>query len=141
MWTARASTRCSFWYTAACTAISRPRPAHIVRGLLSQGYPVIAPDYRGSTGYRAAFYRLIDYGGLEVEDAFAARNWMLAHHYFLDPQRVGILGWSHGGLITLMNIFNHPDAYAVAYAGVPVSDLVARMGYKGPGYQSLFSAP
>ncbi|MGI6643220.1 MAG: alpha/beta hydrolase family protein [Bacillota bacterium] len=60
---------------------------------------------------------------------------------WLIPDRVGILGWSHGGLITLMNIFNHPDAYKVAYAGVPVSDLVARMGYKGPHYQSLFSAP
>jgi dipeptidyl aminopeptidase/acylaminoacyl peptidase len=40
-----------------------------------------------------------------------------------------------------MNIFNHPDAYKVAYAGVPVSDLVARMGYKGEHYHSLFSAP
>jgi len=44
---------------------------------------------------------------------------------------VGILGWSHGGMITLMNIFEHPTDYKVAYAGVPVSDLVARMGYKG----------
>ncbi len=115
--------------------------ANIVRELIEQGYVIIAPEYRGSTGYGAGFYRQIDYGALENEDVFAARNWMLGRHSFLDPKRVGIMGWSHGGMIALMNIFEHPEAYAVAYAGVPVSDLVARMGYKGPGYQTLFSAP
>lgn len=115
--------------------------AHIVRELIAQGYTVIAPEYRGSTGYGSEFYRQIDYGGLENEDVFAARNWMIEQHDFLDPKRVGIMGWSHGGMIALMNIFDHPEAYAVAYAGVPVSDLVARMGYKGEGYRQLFSAP
>jgi dipeptidyl aminopeptidase/acylaminoacyl peptidase len=37
-----------------------------------------------------------------------------------------------------MNIFQWPDDYKVAYAGVPVSDLVQRMGYKGQGYRKLF---
>jgi dipeptidyl aminopeptidase/acylaminoacyl peptidase len=34
---------------------------------------VVAPEYRGSTGYGKAFYELIDYGGLEIEDTHAAR--------------------------------------------------------------------
>ena len=51
------------------------------------------------------------------------------------------MGWSHGGLITLMNIFQHPKSFAVAYAGVPVSDLVARMGYEPESYRALYSAP
>ena len=37
-----------------------------------------------------------------------------------------------------MNILKWPDAYQVAYAGVPVSDLVQRMGYKGAGYRKTF---
>jgi len=115
--------------------------AHVVRELLEQGYAVVAPEYRGSTGYGRSFYEAIDYGGLETEDSFAARNWMLESHSFLDPKRVGIMGWSHGGMHTLMNIFEHPEAYQVAYAGVPVSDLVARMGYKTEGYRQLFAAP
>jgi dipeptidyl aminopeptidase/acylaminoacyl peptidase len=115
--------------------------AHIVRELVDQGYSIVAPEYRGSTGYGRSFYEAIDYGGLEIEDTFAARNWMLETHAFLDPKRVGIMGWSHGGLHTLMNVFEHPEAYQVAYAGVPVSDLVARMGYKTEGYRQLFSAP
>lgn len=115
--------------------------AHIVRELVRQGYSVIATDYRGSTGYGGEYYRQIDYGGRESHDVFLGREWMLDNHPFLDPRRVGIVGWSHGGMIALMNIFEHPEAYAFAYAGVPVSDLVARMGYMSDGYRGLFSAP
>ena len=39
-----------------------------------------------------------------------------------------------------MNVFDHPDHYKVAYAGVPVSDLIARMGYKDDEYRDLYSA-
>ena len=113
---------------------------NVVRELVRQGYTVVAPEYRGSTGYGRGFWRQIDYGGLETEDTYAARNAALETYPFLDPQRVGIVGWSHGGLHALMNIFDHPDAYAVAYAGVPVSDLLYRLRYKGPGYASLYSA-
>ena len=110
-----------------------------LREMLEQGYTVVAPEYRGSTGYGGGFYRTIDYGGLEIEDTYAARNFMLENYDFLDENRVGIVGWSHGGLHALMNIFEHPDAYAAAYAGVPVSDLIARMGYKTQGYRDLYS--
>lgn len=114
---------------------------HIVRELVQQGYAIIAPDYRGSTGYGRSFWRLIDYGGLENDDVFNGRQWMLETYSQIDPQRVGIMGWSHGGMISLMNVFEHPQDYKVVYAGVPVSDLIARMGYKSQSYRDLFSAP
>lgn len=115
--------------------------ANVLRELLGQGYAIIAPEYRGSSGYGRAYWELIDYGGLENDDVHAGRQWMLDNHDNIDPGRVGILGWSHGGMITLMNLFAHPKDYQVGYAGVPVCDLVARMGYKGQGYQELFAAP
>jgi dipeptidyl aminopeptidase/acylaminoacyl peptidase len=114
--------------------------AHVVREMVEQGYAVIAPEYRGSSGYGGEFWKQIDYGGLEIEDVFAAKKWMLENHPDIDATRVGILGWSHGGLITLMNLFDHPKDFRAGYAGVPVSDLVARMGYKGQGYRDEFSA-
>jgi len=113
---------------------------HIIRELVAQGYVIVAPEYRGSTGYGKAFYEKIDYGGLETEDVKASRDYMIGQFSFVDPKRVGIMGWSHGGLIALMNIFDHPEAYQAAYAGVPVSDLVARMGYKTQEYRDLYSA-
>jgi dipeptidyl aminopeptidase/acylaminoacyl peptidase len=114
---------------------------HVIRELLEQGYSIIACDYRGSTGYGTAFYQDIDYGGREIDDVFNSTQWMLDTYSFLDAKRAGMMGWSHGGFITLMNIMEHPKTYAVAYSGVPVSDLVARMGYEPEPYRQLYSAP
>jgi dipeptidyl aminopeptidase/acylaminoacyl peptidase len=113
--------------------------AHIVRELMDEGYVVIAPEYRGSTGYGQSFYDQIDYGGAEIDDSYAARNWAVENLPQVDPERIGIIGWSHGGYHALLNIFNWPKAYKVCYAGVPVSDLVQRMGYKGQGYRDTFA--
>ena len=113
---------------------------HIVRELLAQGYVVVAPEYRGSTGYGRGVYENIDYGGLEIEDNHAARQHVLENYDFVDGQRVGMIGWSHGGLISLMNVLAHPEDYRCAYAGVPVSDLIARLGYLDDEYRDLYSA-
>lgn len=113
---------------------------HIIREMMAQGYIVVAPEYRGSTGYGKAYYERIDYGGLENEDVYAARNWMVENYEFVDKKRIGIIGWSHGGMIALMNIFDHPNDYQVAFAGVPVSDLISRMGYQTQDYRDLYSA-
>lgn len=113
---------------------------HIVREMMAQGYIVVAPEYRGSTGYGRRHYEKIDYGGLETEDVHYARQYMIDNYGLVDKNKIGAIGWSHGGLISLMNIFNHPRDYKVCYAGVPVSDLIARMGYKTQGYRDLYSA-
>ena len=114
---------------------------HIVRELMDQGYVVVAPEYRGSTGYGKEYEQAIDYGGLEIEDIVAGRDWALETIPFADGRRVGVLGWSHGGLIALMAAFEHPDKFQAVYAGVPVSDLVARMGYTDDDYRAQFAAP
>jgi dipeptidyl aminopeptidase/acylaminoacyl peptidase len=116
------------------------RDVHLIRELVQQGYSVISSDYRGSTGYGRPFYEDIDYGGREVDDVFLGMQWMLERYDFIDPKRVGIIGWSHGGMITLMNVLLHPKTYAVAYAGVPVTDLVTRLGYENESYRELYSS-
>ena len=112
--------------------------ANMFRELLGHGYVIVSPEYRGSIGHGGDLYDQIDYGGTEVDDVHDARNWAVENLPNVDPKRVGIIGWSHGGYQTLMNIFRWPDDYQVAYAGVPVSDLVQRMGYKSSGYRELF---
>jgi len=113
---------------------------HIVRELMAQQYIVVAPEYRGSTGYGKKFYELIDYGGREIGDTDAARAYMIDNYSFVDAKRVGAFGWSHGGLIALMCLFDYPENYKVGFAGVPVSDLIMRMGYRGQKYEDYFSA-
>ncbi len=113
---------------------------HIVREMLAAGYVVVAPEYRGSTGYGKGFYEAIDYGGLEVDDVVAGRDWAVETLPFVDPDRVGVVGWSHGGLIALLALFDHPEKFAAGYAGVPVSDLILRLGYYDDEYRDLYSA-
>lgn len=113
---------------------------HIIRELMAQQYIVVAPEYRGSTGYGRRHYELIDYGGLENEDTDVSRQYMIDNYSFVDKNRVGLIGWSHGGMISLMNAFERPNDYRCVFAGVPVSDLVARMGYMRPSYEDFFSA-
>src|SRR5688500_1626946 len=113
--------------------------AHIFREAIERGFVIVSPEYRGSIGHGADLRGQIDYGGAEIDDTHDARNWAIENLSFVDPNRVGIFGWSHGGFHALMNVLNWPNDYKVAYAGVPVSDLVARMGYTGQEYRDIFA--
>ena len=109
-----------------------------VKEAVARGYVVIAPDYRGSTGYGEAYHQAIDYGGYEVDDAMSAADF-LATLPHVDPVRIGMMGWSHGGYITLLSLFREKHPFKAAAAIVPVTNLVFRLSYKGPGYQRDFS--
>ena len=49
----------------------------------------------------------------------------------VDPSRIGIIGWSHGGMITLLSIFRNPALFRSAVAMVPVTNLFQRLAWKG----------
>ncbi|MFM9012221.1 MAG: alpha/beta hydrolase family protein, partial [Gemmatimonadota bacterium] len=104
-----------------------------------RGYVVVAPEYRGSTGYGAAFHNAIDYGGRELDDVEDAIDF-LQRRTEVDPARIGIMGWSHGGYITSLLLMRGEQARFVAGAAiVPVTNLVFRLSYKGPSYQRSFA--
>jgi dienelactone hydrolase len=109
-----------------------------VKEAVQRGYVIIAPEYRGSTGYGEAHHMAIDYGGKEVDDVMSAYEYLktLPH---VDPDRVGMMGWSHGGYITLLSLFRDAHPFKAGAAIVPVTNLVFRLSYKGPGYQRQFS--
>jgi dienelactone hydrolase len=107
----------------------------LVRLAVDRGYIVIAPDYRGSTGYGQGYYDAIDYGGYEVDDCISAVDDLKANVPQADMDRVGMIGWSHGGFITLHTLIRDQGrVFKCGYAGVPVTNLVFRLGYKGPNY-------
>ena len=123
-------------------ANSDTRDAHIFRELIQQGYSIISPDYRGSTGYGRGFYEQIDYGAREVDDVYLggamdagelqlSRSEARRHHR-LEPWRADHAD-EHLRSIRRRMRWRMP--------GVPVSDLVMRLGYEPAGYQALYSAP
>ena len=109
-----------------------------VKDAVERGYVVICPEYRGSTGYGEAHHNAIDYGGHEIDDTMSAVQYLktLPH---VDQDRLGIMGWSHGGYITLLSVFRDTHPFKAAAAMVPVTNLVFRLSYKGPSYQRSFS--
>ncbi|MDR1990825.1 MAG: prolyl oligopeptidase family serine peptidase [Acidobacteriaceae bacterium] len=102
-----------------------------IRDAVARGLVVIAPEYRGSIGYGRRFYNAIDYGGAEVDDVVTAARVVAERYPSVDPARVGIIGWSHGGLITLLAIFRNPTTFHAAAAMVPVTNLFHRLARKG----------
>jgi dipeptidyl aminopeptidase/acylaminoacyl peptidase len=110
-----------------------------VREAVERGYVIIAPEYRGSTGYGEELHRAIDYGGYEVDDVMSAYDWMTSQLRHVDPERVGMMGWSHGGFITIHSITRDGHPFKAGAALVPVTNLIFRLSYKGPGYQRNFA--
>lgn len=88
---------------------------------VAEGFTVLAPNYRGGTGYGRAWRRLSDrdLGGADMQDIIAGGRWLVENRY-CRPDRLGIVGVSYGG-------------YAVAHCLEQATDLwqvgVSIVGY------------
>jgi len=93
-----------------------------IQHMVNQGYMVIAPNYRGSTGYGKEFQQanLFDMGGGDLQDVLAAAEFIKQTGY-LDPKKVVLMGGSYGGYLTMMGVTKASDIWA---AGVPIVPFV-----------------
>ncbi len=93
-----------------------------IQHMVNQGYMVIAPNYRGSTGYGKEFQQanLFDMGGGDLQDVLSAADW-IKQTGFLDPKKLVLMGGSYGGYLTMMGVTKAPEVWA---AGVPIVPFV-----------------
>ena len=91
-----------------------------IQYLVNQGYLVIAPNYRGSTGYGKEFMdaNRFDMGGGDLADCVAAAEFAKATG-LVDPKKVAIMGGSYGGYMTMMGVTKAADEFAAGVAIVP----------------------
>jgi len=82
--------------------------------LVSRGYVVMVPNVRGSAGYGKTYMKLDnkDFGGGPLKDVLACKRWLVKNAH-VDPQRVGIMGASYGGYMTLAAATFAPKEFAV----------------------------
>jgi dipeptidyl aminopeptidase/acylaminoacyl peptidase len=94
----------------------------IVQFMVNQGYLVIAPNYRGSTGYGKEFQEanFKDMGGGDLQDVLAAADWIKQTGY-VDPKKLIVMGGSYGGYLSMMAVTKAPEVWA---AGVPIVPFV-----------------
>jgi dipeptidyl aminopeptidase/acylaminoacyl peptidase len=88
----------------------------------NQGYMVLAPNYRGSTGYGKEFQQanLFDMGGGDLQDVLAGVDWIKQTGH-LDPKKIAVMGGSYGGYLSMMAVTKAPEVWA---AGVPIVPFV-----------------
>jgi dipeptidyl aminopeptidase/acylaminoacyl peptidase len=86
----------------------------LVQYLVNNGYVVLAVNNRGSSGYGKTFYAADDlkHGDADLKDCVESKKFLAATSY-VDPTKIGIMGGSYGGYMTLAGLTFTPDEFAV----------------------------
>ncbi|MDT7861600.1 MAG: S9 family peptidase [Saccharolobus sp.] len=95
----------------------------LIAPLVYAGFNVIAPNYRGSTGYGSRFnlMNIGDPGGGDLSDVVRARDYAIENGI---AEKIGIMGYSYGGYMTLLALGKLPDKWDFGIAGASVADWV-----------------
>lgn len=105
----------------------------MVQYLANEGYVVMAPNYRGSTGYGFDFMNAnrYDMGGADLDDALAGVDWMEKSGY-VDAKKLIVMGGSYGGYLTMMAVTKHPAMWAAGVAIVPFVNWATEIKHEDP---------
>ncbi|MBL8061443.1 MAG: S9 family peptidase [Anaerolineales bacterium] len=90
----------------------------IVSLMMLQGWTVLAPNYRGSTGYGKTWQNAsrYDMGGVDNDDCAAGAKYLLGNGF---AKKIAVTGRSHGGYLTMTCLTSYPDLFVGGSAGVP----------------------
>jgi dipeptidyl aminopeptidase/acylaminoacyl peptidase len=95
----------------------------------ANGYVVVMPNPRGSTGYGQDFCLAIwqDWGGPDYEDVMAAVDAVIERGW-VDPDRLAVGGWSYGGMMT-NHVITKTDRFKAAATGASATLYVVNYGH------------
>ncbi len=118
------------------------RPRYMYNGiyqyLLNQGFAILAPNIRGSSGYGISYQRLIyrDWGGAELGDIEYAAKYLQSLDW-IDSNRIAVFGGSFGGFATLSAVTRLPDYWALGVDLVGPSNLITFVNSVPPHWRSM----
>ncbi|MCE4613545.1 MAG: S9 family peptidase [Desulfurococcales archaeon] len=129
------------WLHGGPESQSRPSFNTLQQAMTSLGIGVVAPNFRGSTGYGKTFVHLDD---LEkrinaVKDVYYAVK-HLTSEGIIDPERLCVMGGSYGGYLTLMSLALYPDTWRCGVEIVGIVNLVTFIRNTSP-YRRRYRIP
>ncbi|MBO2545656.1 S9 family peptidase [Salegentibacter sp. BDJ18] len=91
---------------------SRVGYSALIQYLVNQGYAILAVNNRGSSGYGKTFFKMDDkkHGEEDLKDCIWGKKWLQEQEY-IDSEKIGILGGSYGGYMTMAAMTFTPDEF------------------------------
>jgi len=120
------------WVHGGPVGQTRPNFRPDIQMLLAQGFAVLMPNVRGSSGYGRAYTESDDVERRldSVTDLAHARHWLTAHPA-IDGERIGIMGQSYGGFMVMSAISEHPELWRAAVNYYGIADFVTLLAGTG----------
>ena len=93
---------------------SRTGYNELIQYLVNHGYAILAVNNRGSSGYGKTYYKMDDrnHGDKDLKDCIAGKNWLASQDY-IDHDKIGIIGGSYGGYMTMAAMTFAPGEFNV----------------------------
>lgn len=109
-----------------------------IQYMVNHGYAVLAVNNRGSSGYGKTFYQMDDlnHGEKDLQDCVEGKNW-LASQPEIDGDKIGIIGGSYGGYMTMAALTYAPEEFDVGVNLFGVTNWIRTLKSIPPYWESM----
>lgn len=113
----------------------------LIQYLVNHGYAILAVNNRGSSGYGKTFFQLDDqnHGDKDLKDCIWGKKWLAAQDY-IDADKIGIIGGSYGGYMTMAAMTFYPDEFNVGVNFFGVTNWLRTLKSIPPYWESFREA-
>ncbi len=120
---------------------SRQNFNSLVQYMVNHGYAILAVNNRGSSGYGKTFYQMDDlnHGDKDLKDCVEGKNW-LSQQKEIDASKIGIIGGSYGGYMTMAALTYTPEEFAVGVNLYGVTNWIRTLRNIPPWWESFKDA-
>jgi dipeptidyl aminopeptidase/acylaminoacyl peptidase len=120
---------------------SRTGYSALIQYLVNHGYAVLAVNNRGSSGYGKTFYKMDNknHGDKDLKDCIAGKDWLASQDY-IDSERIGIIGGSYGGYMTMAAMTFAPEEFNVGVNIFGVTNWLRTLKSIPPYWESFRTA-
>ena len=112
-----------------------------IQYLVNHGYAILAVNNRGSSGYGKTFYKMDDrnHGDKDLKDCIAGKDWLKTQEV-IDGEKIGILGGSYGGYMTMAALTYAPEEFQVGVNIFGVTNWIRTLKSIPPWWESFKDA-